>query len=200
MTENYQPSAAAPQEPESEATLPQSEPTQPPGDYQTYQGPYQEEVILEWNAPSRPFKKRNRKYYTTVGLIVILISLILIFAGQFLPVAVVIALGFLTYVLSSVPPETVRNTITTLGIRNGGTLYQWEELGRFWFTTRYDQRMLHAEVSKIPNQITLLIQPELEQELIEVLSEVLRFEKPPLTSFDKAANWLQEKIPLDTEA
>lgn len=200
MTENYQPSTTAPQEPAPEASLPQSEPTPPRRDSQEYQSPYHEEIILEWDAPSRPFKTRNKQYYTTVGLIVVLISLILLFAGQFLPIAVVIALAFLTYVLSSVPPEVVRNRITTHGIRNGDTLYHWEELGRFWFTTKYDQQLLHAEVSKIPNQITLVIQPELQDDLIEVLSEMLRFEKPPLTAFDKAANWLQEKIPLDTEA
>ena len=162
--------------------------------------PLQEQVFLEWQAPSRPFKKRNRKYYTTIILIVVLISLILLFAGQFLLIAVMISISFLSYVLSSVQPETVVNKVTTFGLRNDNTLYHWEELGRFWFSSKYNQRLLHVETSRVPNQITLVIHPEDETELTEFLTSVLVFEVPQPSLLDKAATWLEEKIPLDSEA
>lgn len=162
--------------------------------------PQPEEIVLEWQAPSRPFKKRNRQYYTTVGIIVFLICMILFFAGQFLPIAVVIAVAFMAYVLSAVPPEMVINRVTTYGIRTDDTLYYWEELGRFWFSEKYHQKLVHIEVARFPNVLTLVLGDQDGNELAEALSLVLLNEKPPLGAFDKAAQWLQEKIPLDTEA
>lgn len=175
-------------------------PLSPEYSQEAYQRPQPEEVVLEWQAPSRPFKKRNRQYYTTIAVIVFLICMILFFAGQFLPIAVVIAVAFLAYVLSAVPPETILNRVTTYGIRTDDALYYWEELGRFWFTTRYNQRLVHIETSRFPNQITLVLNEQDEAELADVLGVVLLNEQPALTSFDKAAQWMQEKIPLDTEA
>jgi hypothetical protein len=163
-------------------------------------GPQPEKVVLEWQAANRPFKKRNRQYYTTIAIIVFLISLILFFAGQFLPIAVVIAAGFLAYVLSAVPPETITNQITTYGIRNDAHLYYWEELGRFWYTEKHKQRLLHIEVARFPHQLTLLLGDRDEEEVTVVLGTVLLQEKPLPTTFDKAAAWLQEKIPLDTDS
>jgi hypothetical protein len=180
--------------PDQEATHPSQQ--HPEGS----SGPQPEMIILEWEAPNRPFKKRNRQYYTTIAIIVFLISMILFFAGQFLPIAVVIAVAFLAYVLSAVPPETIVNRITTYGIRTDNALYYWDVLGRFWFSNKYGQRLLHVEVAHFPSQLTLLLGDQSEEEVTSVLSEVLLLEKPPLTTFDKAAKWLEEKIPLDTDS
>jgi len=162
--------------------------------------PQPETLLLEWQAPVRPYKKRNRQYYVTIVIIVFLISLILFFAGQFLPIAVVIAVAFLGYVLSAVPPGMVTNRITTYGIRTDEALYYWEEMGRFWFSEHFGQKMVHIEVARFPNHLTLLLGDLTEENMTEILSEVLLHEKPLPTAFEKAANWLQEKIPLDPES
>ncbi len=162
--------------------------------------PQPEQVVYEWKAPNRPFKKQDRKYYVTIGMIIFLISLILFFAGQFILIAVGIAAGFLLYVLSAIPPETVLNQITTYGIRTDGQLYAWEELGRFWFAIKHKQEVLHIEVSRFPHHITLLPGEKTREELTEVLSNVLLQEQPLPTTFDKAAAWFQDKIQLDPEA
>jgi hypothetical protein len=161
--------------------------------------PQPEEILLEWTAPNRPFKKRNRQYYFTIAAITVLISLILFFANQFLPIAVVVAVAFLAYVLSAVPPETIRNRISSHGIYNDQQAFSWDELGRFWFTTKFDQRLLHVETARFPNQLTLLLADQKEEDVVELLSQVLVQERPAQTSFEKAATWLQDKIPLDTE-
>lgn len=161
--------------------------------------PLPEEDVFTWKAPSRPFKKRNRQFYTTVAAIVFLISLILFFAGQFLPIAVVISVAFLGYVLSSVPPEDVEYRLTTYGVRVDNQLHYWEELGRYWFTTKYGQQLLHIETIRFPYRLTLVTGDKTEAELSKILSEVLLKEKPKATFYERAAEWLQEKVPLDTE-
>ena len=67
-----QPFAAQPQQvpvPPAQAPTPQIMPED--------MRPQPETLILEWQAPVRPFKKRNRQYYTTIAILVFLVSLIL---------------------------------------------------------------------------------------------------------------------------
>ena len=159
--------------------------------------PRPKETIVAWQAPSRPFKKRDRHYYTTVAAIVFLVSLILFFAGQFLPIAVVISVGFLAYVLSSVPPHNVKIEINTYGIEIEDLLYYWEEMGRFWVDEKFGQELLTVEVARFPGRIILMFEDGKKEELKKILAEVLIEEKPTDTFYDKAAKWLQDKIPLE---
>lgn len=176
--------------------LPPQESALLPGMYK----PLPEELLLEWVAPSRPFKKPNRRFFTTITTIGILISLILFFANQLLPVAVVIAVVFLAYVLFSIEPGDVRHQLTTYGIRIENQLYYWEELGRFWFTQQYQIDILHIEVARFPFTLHMLL-GELDREVMtEILSEVLLNERPQPTAIEKAAKWLQDKVPLDLES
>ena len=159
--------------------------------------PLPEEVIFEWKAMSRPFKKRDKQYYITIAVIVFLVSLILFFAGQFLPIAVVITLAFIAYVLSSVPPQESNIVITRYGIRVEDAIYYWEELGRFWNDENQSNDVINIELGRFPHRITLLYDKKDEEKSVGVLSEVLLMQRPPLTSYEKASRWLAEKIPLE---
>lgn len=161
--------------------------------------PLPEKDILSWQAPSRPFKKRNKKYFSTIFIIALLVSLILGFAGQLYAIAVVVAVSFLAYTLSVVPPQEITYKISTWGIRVENTLYYWEELGRFWFTEKYGFDLLNIESARFPNRITILIGDQDKELLTTILQEVLLQQKPEPTLYEKAADWLQEKIPLDIE-
>lgn len=156
-----------------------------------------EKDLLKWSSPNRPFKKRNKEYYTTIAMIVVLVSLILFFAGQFLPIAVVISIAFVSYVLASVPPEKAHHRITTYGIHTDQQFHYWEEMGRFWFTSKFGQEMLHVEVAKFPGTITLLLENQDKESLKKLLMKYLIHETPLPSFLDKAADWMQEKIPLD---
>ena len=162
--------------------------------------PLPEKVVFSWTAASRPFKQRTRKFYSTMITIVLLLSLILFFAGQVLPIAVILAAAFLTYVLSTIPPTQVTNQITTYGIRQDKTLYYWEEMGRFWFDKKFGQPILHIEIFRFPNRLGLLFAPENQDELQSLLSEVLLNQKPEPTLYEKGAAWLEKNIPLDIDA
>lgn len=159
--------------------------------------PIAEELLYEWQAPSRPYKQRDKQFFTTTGMIAVLMSLILFFAGQLIAIAVVIALVFLIYVFATIPPQTVTNKITTYGLRVEKELYYWDELGWFWFKKKYDDELVNIEVSRFPNRLTLLI-GKADKELIRLIfAEVLLENEPPPTYYEQASAWLQEKIPLD---
>lgn len=161
--------------------------------------PQPEMVVMQWASPSRPFKKRTKRFFTTVMVIGLLVSLILFFAGQILPVAVVFSIVFLVYVLSVVPPIMLNHTITTFGIRIDAELYYWQELGRFWFETKHNQGLVNIEVTRFPGRLTLMLGDQTEEEIRAILAEVLLEERPPLTQFEKIAKWLEQHIPLDID-
>lgn len=160
----------------------------------------EEKVLITWEAPSRPYRKRDREFYTTIGIIVFLVSLILFFAGQFLFIAVVVSLAFVAYVLNTVPPDRVHNAITTFGIHTGDGLFYWEELGRFWFTENNKTKMLHVETARaFPGVLILLLDTVDQEELKKIMIKYTVFEKPKATWLDNAGKWLQEKFPLEKE-
>ncbi len=162
--------------------------------------PIPEETLVEWTAPARPFKKRNHQFFSTILIIAILISLILFFAGQVLPVAVVIAIVFLVYVTAVIPPQDVKYKLTNYGIYVGKEAFSWATMGRFWFDNKLGQRVLEIELAQFPGRLTFVLiegQTPKEEDLAAVLSEVLLQEKPPLTTYEKAAAWLRDKFPLE---
>gem|GEM_PF-710852 len=161
--------------------------------------PLPEEDILGWSAPSRAFKVRSRRFFTTVVVIGLLISMILFFAGQVLPVAVVFSIIFMVYAMSVVAPSTANHKITTYGIRTDEEILYWEELGRFWFETKFGQKMVNIETARFPNRVSILLGDQPEDLIEEILSEVLLKERPPLTQFEKMGKWLEERIPLDID-
>lgn len=162
--------------------------------------PQPEELLYAWEAPSRPFKKHNRNYYTTIAVIVLLISLILIFAGQFVPMAVVCAVAFMIYVINSVPPQKIEYAITTYGVRIGEKLYYWDLMTRFWYDSKYDQKLLQIQIVEFPERLTLVVGEAKQEILTSIFSELLLLEKPPLSVYERIAKWLQEKFPLDLDS
>lgn len=195
--EQPQPSSQPPATPSEPSTLPddlQMERSRvAPGMYK----PVPETTVFEWTAPSRPFKKHNRQFFVTVTTIALLVSLILFFSGQFLPIAVLVSVLFLVYVLQVIPPHDIRHRVTTYGIHVEGNLYYWEELGRFWFETKGEQLLLLIETIRFPGRITLVFPAEHRQIMAEILSEVLLQQKPDLTFFEKVSQWIQERVPLE---
>ncbi len=162
--------------------------------------PIPEETLVEWDAPARPFKKRNRQFFSTIIIIAILISLILFFAGQVLPVAVVISIVFLVYVTAVIPPQNLHYKLTNYGIYIEKEAFSWLSMGRFWFDDKSGQRVLEIELYKFPGRLTFVLvdgQTPREKDLAEVLSEVLLQEKPEPTTYEKVADWLKDKVPLE---
>lgn len=159
-------------------------------------------VLLDWKAPSRPFKKRNREFFTTIASIVFLLTIILLFLKEWLLIGAIISLSFVTYVIASIPPEEIEYKITTRGISIAKNNYQWLILGRYWFSKKWERPLLHIEHSGLPPRLTLVYDQKQtsQQKIKEILDRYLIFEKPELSPVEKAAKWLEKKVPLEKEA
>jgi len=156
-----------------------------------------EEVYLEWSSPSRLFKRRDKEYFTNIGAIVFLLSIILVFAREFVLIAAVLSIVFLVYVLSTVPPEEVKHRITNLGIESAGHFYRWEGLSEFWFEAQWGQTLLVLRPLWQP-RVIILLGSQNQTKVRELISKNIPFRETPEKSWvENAASWLTRKIPLE---
>jgi hypothetical protein len=161
----------------------------------------EEKELLRWKAPVRPYKKRDRDYYTTIASIAFLIIVILAFLKEFLLIAVVIAFAFVSYVLAAIPPDDTEHQLTNRGIRTAGKLYRWGELQRYWISKKFGQDMIVIQTALIfPGQLLLMVGSADLGKIREILNKRLPYEEPEPTFLDRSATWLSDKIPLEKES
>lgn len=157
-------------------------------------------ILFSWKSLSRPFKKRERDFFTTIAAIVFLICVILLFvAGSWPLIAVILAFTFLVYVLNTVPPEEVEHKITNKGLMTGINEYVWSDLTNFFFTERDGQKLVNINTKKRPyKRVMILVDSSLESSIRDLLIKHIEYkEKPEIGFLDKASDWLSKKIPLE---
>ncbi len=158
-------------------------------------------TLLTWRAPIRPFKRRGREFFTTIGAIVFLLVLILLFLKEWLLIAVIIALMFVSYVMATVEPETVEHQITNRGIVTGGRSYHWEEMDRFWISEKLNQKILNVtNLVRLPRILQLLLSEVDETQVKKILSQYLPAEELEKNWVDKASDWLSRRVPLESSS
>lgn len=156
-------------------------------------------TLLAWVAPARPFRKKDRSYYTTIAIIVILLILILLLAREILLIAVVLALTFVAYVLGFVPPEKVEYRLSTQGVIIGDKFYFWHELDSFWFSEKEGQKILNILTNlRFPGILMLVLGSQHEEQVRRITARYLPYhEIAPKSTFDKWAESLQKHFPLE---
>lgn len=155
-----------------------------------------ERDLVVWRAAARPFKKRDREFSITVISISAVIGLILFFIEGWLPVAVVVSIVFLIYVLTTIAPEEIDYKITTRGIVISGSRNSWNTLGRFWFSSRFDSELLIVESANLAGRIEVVIDPTKKDEMTRELSRYLLLEEVPPSRIERTANWLSRRMSL----
>jgi len=156
------------------------------------------QVLLSWKSPTRVFKKINREYITTISAILVLIGVILIFLKEWFLIAVLLALGFFYFILSTIKPEETEHQITNQGVVTAGKAYSWDQLVRFWFEQKDDQKMLFIDaIDRINLRLMMLLSDKGEEQIRKVLTSYLIEEKPENTWVDKAGEWVSRQVPLD---
>ena len=158
----------------------------------------QERELVKWMAAGRPYQQLNRQLFTTAVVIAGLVSVILIFAGEWMLILVLAAMLFAYYVWSTVPPEEVEYVITTKGVLVHGRVTKWEMMTRWWMEEKWGQKMVGIEVpGEWPGRMWLVVKPEVEEGIKETLGKYVEMEKPEATQADKMGKWLAEKFPLE---
>lgn len=157
-------------------------------------------TLLSWEAPSRPFRKKDRSYYTTIIILAILIALVVFFWLQdFLLIGVILALTFVAYVIAFVPPHQIKYTISTQGITIGEDFYFWHFLDAFWFKKKEGSNVLHIQTRlQFPAQLMLVLGSQDEEKIKKTIARFLPFVEVPYKSWmEKWTESLQKHFPLE---
>lgn len=157
------------------------------------------QILLSWKAPDRPYRKKDRSFYTTVAILVVLISLIALLAGELMLIGVVLALGFLVYILNFIPPLEIDYKISKQGVTISNHFYHWQQLDSFWFSQKDGFKILHILTQiRFPSMLIMVIQDVSEEEVKKVCAKYLPYhEIPPKSLMDNWAEKLQKHFPLE---
>lgn len=161
----------------------------------------QVKTLLSWTAPGRPFKKRNKEFYLSSLLIMLLVETVLFLFSQYLLMLVVLSLVFLAFALATVPPHNFHYKISTEGIIVEDHFFLWQELYDFYFKKRHDMDILHIRThALLPGELTLTLGDVGKEHIKTILLPYLPFRefvKP--TFMEKAGDWLAKNVPLERQ-
>jgi len=158
----------------------------------------EEKILFEWDAPERSFLRKDRDFWITAIAILILVSIILFFVNEFPLILALIAVMFLYYALSTVPPGTIKNKLTNRGIYFGDLRYEWGLLTRFWFKKSLSSQIICFETQlRFPRQVTLVIDEKDEEKIKEIVVKIIPMLDESPTLVDKITKWFTDRLPLE---
>jgi hypothetical protein len=174
----------------------------PNGDFENEPEYEDVKTYLSWHAQGRPYKKHSIEYFTNSFLIVMAIEIILFLFAQYLLMALVLSLAFLTFALAIVPPRNLYYRISNQGVRIEEHYFIWDELYDFYFMRSHDQDVLHIRTKDyFPGELTIVLGDIPPQQVKSVLLYFLPFREYVQPTFmEKAGNWLEKNFPLERTA
>ncbi|OGH17130.1 MAG: hypothetical protein A3C30_03435 [Candidatus Levybacteria bacterium RIFCSPHIGHO2_02_FULL_40_18] len=156
-------------------------------------------TLLSWSAPGRPFTKKGRQFYLSVILLLGLFEVILFLFSQYELMLVLVALTFLSLVLSSVPPHNFHYKITTEGIKVEDYFYIWSELYDFYFKfiDRTDVLIVRTQAF-LPGELKISLGDIPREHVRKILVRYLPYREYVHPTFmEKSAEWLSHNFPLE---
>lgn len=160
---------------------------------------YDVRTLLAWSAPGRPFRKKSREFYLSIVLITFLVEIILFLFSQYELMLAVIAIVFLSVVLSAVPPRNFQYRISTEGITIEDHFYLWEELYDFYFKKIDGIDVLFVRSHfLIPGELKIPLGEITRDHMRQILLHFLPYREVVRSTFvERAADWLEKTFPLE---
>lgn len=156
----------------------------------------QEEVLLTWQARSRPFKKFPKEFYVNLGAVAVLLGLILFVIEGMIPAILVASLYFIFYVFTNYEPGKTEYRLTTYGVKVGPHRVDWPMLGRYWFDKRFDSEVLIFETYEAPWRLELVIDSSKRKQIDDLVSNFAFVKDTPPNYMDKATDWVSSRLRL----
>lgn len=154
-----------------------------------------EKELYKWTASARPFKRRDREFWVTVLAIVAISALVLFLTEGVMPVMLLISLVFLFYILTTVEPDQIEYKITNRGIKIADKTTIWKDIKRFWFSKRFDSRLMILDLYMFPGRLELVVLEKDIDKLKKIMKEYVDEEEAPPSYMDRLAVWFSKKLP-----
>lgn len=158
--------------------------------------------LLTWVAPARPYRKKDRSFFTNAVIISVLLILLALLFEDSLLIGAILSLLFLVFVLNFSPPEDIEYKISTQGITIGPHFYLWHDLDSYWIGEKDDQKILYIRtLFHFPAVLMLVLDQNSAEQVKQVCARYLPFhEIAPRTLMDDWSGWLQKHFPLENRS
>lgn len=159
-----------------------------------------DQILYQWKAPLRPFKKRTVALMRFFVALALLLSAFIFFFGDLVTLLPLWAMLFLFYVFAITPPPIVESRLTRFGVESAGVFIRWEMLSHYYFVERFGYTVLTLVTHGPYYAHTYLVLPDLttQKQAAAILSKHLMYlSKPPRTLTDKLISLLSHLIPED---
>lgn len=143
-----------------------------------------EDIYYQWVAPSRLVIKRDKQWYWTVALIIMIITTIAILSQAYMCIAVVLAFGFAIYINSSTPAKDIIYRLTKQGVEIGDgeglEIYTWGQMLEYAYYYKNNTEVLYLEtILSVPQRIMILFSSEDRKNINMILEANLPYKPPP---------------------
>ncbi len=129
--------------------------------------------ILRWKAPDYYTFERSPYWSLMVGIVSMVLSLILIYTGNFFPVIVIILAVIVTFQLSHEKPKTQEFAVDEAGILSRDTYIPFYELKSFWVAKHGTKSIIYLEpVGRLKSPVAI---PLGSQNEFEIKTYLLRY-------------------------
>ena len=158
----------------------------------------EERTLFEWEAPARSFQKRDKDFWITAIAILVLFSVVLFFIQEFFLIVALVSVLFLYYVLSTVPPQQIKNKITNRYVYFGETKYNWDDLESFYFKKIMSSDMVLIETKlRIPREVPMVINFKDQEQIKEILLKKIPMIEYTPNFVDKLTKWGGKLFPSE---
>jgi len=158
------------------------------------------EDLLVWTAPSRPYRKKDRSFYTVALVLIVLGGLVALpISGPLFGVALM-ALLFVAFVLDRMPPEDIGYKISTQGVTVDNHFYHWHDLDSFWLGDKDNHELMYIRTHyRYPALLMVVLGPVTENQIKGVVAHFLPFQEiAPKSMLEDWSKSLQKHFPLET--
>jgi len=152
--------------------------------------------LYSWKSPERLYVPRNNKWFLYLFSLILIVILVLLFIHEFIIIAPVAAVGFVTYIIATVPPHIGEHKLTNEGINTANHSYLWSELYDFWLTEKYGETIVNIDTKlNYPNRLTIVVGEGDKVRIKEIMAQFIPFrEIPKMSWMDHITDYLSSKF------
>jgi hypothetical protein len=149
-----------------------------------------EDIYYQWIAPTRLTVHRDRQWYWTMGLLLMIMLTIAVLFREMIWIAVILAFFFAVYVNSSIPAEDTVYRLTRQGIEIGDgdaiEIYSWDQLLEYSYYFKHNTEILYVDtILAVPQRLQILFSQEDRKNINMILEANVPYRIPP-----KKQSWI----------
>lgn len=100
------------------------------------------EKVIKWKAPDYYANEKGPLWSLMVGVIALLLSVILIYTGNYLPVIIIVMAVIVAFQIAHERPETIEFAIDEGGVIARNQYYPFDELESFWIARHGEKKFI----------------------------------------------------------